>query len=273
MNELYINRSGSKDLTKSRAKKIKSKFFYFIILIIVFFGFVILLNQAGYKFFREFNLFSSFASDNLDFSIRHIKTEGNKNTLDSSIIEATFNNNSKSIFSFDSKKAIKNLNNLNWIKSVDLIKLYPSTLSVKIIEYNPIAIWFNEKERHVVGEDGQIIDSLNAEIFSGLKTIVGDNAASAAPYLMQQLDTRPKISKKVKSILRVGNRRWTLRLYNGIDIYLPEDDIPVSLDKLIKLNDEEAILNKYIKIIDMRLPKRIDITPSKFNNLTILKNI
>ena len=138
---------------------------------------------------------------------------------------------------------------------------------------HPIAIWFYEKEKYVIGEDGQVVDSLNADNFLNLKMIVGDNAALAAPGLIEQLNSRPKIGNKVKSILRVGNRRWTLRLYNGIEIYLPEDNYSSSLDELIELNDLEDILNKYIKIIDMRLPKRIDITPSKFNNITTPKDI
>ncbi|MFQ3360513.1 MAG: cell division protein FtsQ/DivIB [Alphaproteobacteria bacterium] len=273
MNELYLNNSGSRNLIKSRTRKIKSIFSYFTILLIVFFGFVLLLNQVGYRPFKEFNLPPFFLSDNLDFSIKHISTNGNRHTRQSDIIDATFNNNNNSIFSFDSKKAIRNLNNLDWIKSVDLIKLYPSTLHVNITEYNPIAIWFYEKEKYVIGEDGQVVDSLNADNFLNLKMIVGDNAALAAPGLIEQLNSRPKIGNKVKSILRVGNRRWTLRLYNGIEIYLPEDNYSSSLDELIELNDLEDILNKYIKIIDMRLPKRIDITPSKFNNITTPKDI
>lgn len=274
MNELYLNNSGSRNLIKSRTRKIKSIFSYFTILLIVFFGFVLLLNQVGYRPFKEFNLPPFFLSDNLDFSIKHISTNGNRHTRQSDIIDATFNNNNNSIFSFDSKKAIKNLNNLDWIKSVNLIKLYPSTLHINIIEYNPIATWFYKNEKYVIGEDGQIINSLNADNFSNLKIIAGDNAARVAPELILQLRARPKIGNKVKSILRVGNRRWTLRLYNGIEIYLPEDNFSSSLDKLLKLNDEEDILNKYIKIIDMRLPKRIDITPLKFdNNLTTPKNI
>ena len=89
MNELYLNNSGSRNLIKSRTRKIKSIFSYFTILLIVFFGFVLLLNQVGYRPFKEFNLPPFFLSDNLDFSIKHISTNGNRHTRQSDIIDAT----------------------------------------------------------------------------------------------------------------------------------------------------------------------------------------
>ena len=63
--------------------------------------------------------------------------------------------------------------------------------------------------------------------------------------------------------MRVGDRRWTVRLYNGITIHLPENKIADSIKDLEYLDNEKLLLSRYIDVIDMRLPDRIDILPSQ----------
>ena len=72
----------------------------------------------------------------------------------------------------------------------------------------------------------------------------------------------PEFEKKIKSLLRVGDRRWTIRLHNGITIHLPETNVANAIEEIKDLDREYSLLSRYIEIIDMRLPDRIDILPS-----------
>ena len=72
----------------------------------------------------------------------------------------------------------------------------------------------------------------------------------------------PEFEKKIKSLLRVGDRRWTIRLHNGITIHLPEKNVANAIEEIEDLDREHSLLSRYIEIIDMRLPDRIDILPT-----------
>jgi cell division protein FtsQ len=61
---------------------------------------------------------------------------------------------------------------------------------------------------------------------------------------------------------RVGERRWTLFLDNGIKVALPEYGVPAALSMLSRLEREQALLEKGIVAIDLRLAGRVVIEPA-----------
>ncbi len=61
----------------------------------------------------------------------------------------------------------------------------------------------------------------------------------------------------------VGERRWNLRLANGLDIRLPEDNVEKALATLSRLDSEEQLFSRDITSIDMRLPDRLTVRLSE----------
>jgi cell division protein FtsQ len=57
--------------------------------------------------------------------------------------------------------------------------------------------------------------------------------------------------------VRVAGRRWNLRLDNGVDVELPEDDAAGAWHRLAELDKSDAILKRNIQAIDLRLPDRL----------------
>jgi cell division protein FtsQ len=57
----------------------------------------------------------------------------------------------------------------------------------------------------------------------------------------------------------VADRRWNLRLKNGIDVRLPETNVEQALDRLVALDREKKILSRDILAIDLRLPDRVTV--------------
>jgi cell division protein FtsQ len=57
--------------------------------------------------------------------------------------------------------------------------------------------------------------------------------------------------------VRVGGRRWNLRLDSGIDIALPEEDASGAWHRLAELERSEGILERDIQMVDLRLPDRL----------------
>ena len=198
----------------------------------------------------------------LDLNIQKIKIEGTNNSKGVDIIRALDLNNDTLLINFNLQEASKRISQLRWIKDTKIKKLYPSTLEININEYEPIAIWFYDGNKYLVDQDGQIIKGLDPSEFKNLKFVAGYNALEYIPNIINSLDKHPTLESRVKSILRVGDRRWTIRLFNGMTIYLPEEGLSKAIQKLEKLDKDSQLLSRYIDVIDMRLPNRIDVMPS-----------
>ncbi len=61
----------------------------------------------------------------------------------------------------------------------------------------------------------------------------------------------------------MAERRWNLKLNNGLDIRLPENDPAGALDTLVTLDREKKLLSRDIASIDLRLDDRITVRLSE----------
>ena len=57
----------------------------------------------------------------------------------------------------------------------------------------------------------------------------------------------------------LGERRWNLRLNDGLDIRLPENDAGNALAALSKFDKEDRLFSRDIVAVDMRLPDRLTV--------------
>ena len=60
----------------------------------------------------------------------------------------------------------------------------------------------------------------------------------------------------VRAGVLVSERRWNLKLNNGVDVKLPETDPAAAAASLARLQREGRIIEKDIVAIDMRMPGR-----------------
>ena len=198
----------------------------------------------------------------LDIKLKNVKILGIENTKPTEVINIVSGLKETSLSNIDLHEISTQINNIDWIKKSELRKIYPSTLVVKVYEHNPIAIWFNNGNKFLVDDESEIIKELNPNNFKNLKVIAGPNALEDIPEIISMIRNYPEFEKKIKSLLRVGDRRWTVRLHNGITIHLPEKNVANAIEEIEQLDSKHALLSRYVDIIDMRLPDRIDIMPS-----------
>ena len=62
---------------------------------------------------------------------------------------------------------------------------------------------------------------------------------------------------------RVGQRRWTLYLDNGVTVALPEKDVEKAMARVEELDRTHDLLSKGIKGIDLRLAGRVTVMVSE----------
>jgi cell division protein FtsQ len=75
--------------------------------------------------------------------------------------------------------------------------------------------------------------------------------------LIDSLAKEPAIRPRVTAAVFVGQRRWNLRLDNGVEVRLPEEGADAALAHLAKLDREQQILAREIDAIDLRFPDKL----------------
>lgn len=154
-------------------------------------------------------------------------------------------------------KLVGKLEKLPWIKSVRIERQLPDQLAIYIQERVPAAIWQQEGQHHMVDLEGERLPESDFTLYPDLPLILGQGALENLPEIISILQRQPNLQHRVKVITRQGNRRWSVTLDNEITIHLPEIEPELAWDKLNSLQKVNNILDKDVKIIDLRLPDRI----------------
>ncbi len=109
----------------------------------------------------------------------------------------------------------------------------------------------------LIDRTGAVIPVGRLDRFAKLPLVVGEDAASHAAELLAMLASEPDLAARVSAAVRVGGRRWNLRLDNAIAVLLPADDPAAAWADLARLERSSAILQRDVQAIDMRLPDRL----------------
>jgi len=164
-----------------------------------------------------------------------------------------------SLLFFDAETARAGLLANPWIADAAVLKLYPDRLLITITERRAFALWQYNGELDVIAEDGTVLQPFEADRYRGLPLVVGGGAERRAKEIIHLLDRYPEIRTALRASVLVADRRWNLRLANGVDVRLPEGDPSAALDRLVKLDREKKLLSRDITSIDLRLPDRVTV--------------
>jgi cell division protein FtsQ len=146
-----------------------------------------------------------------------------------------------------------------WIADATVLKLYPGALQIGIRERAAFALWQKDSRVSVIADDGTVLEPYVSRGLLRLPLVVGSGAQLRAKDILGLLDLHPSLRDFVRAAVLVGERRWNLRLENGIDVLLPEADAATALDRLVELDREKRLITRDIVAIDLRLPDRVTV--------------
>jgi cell division protein FtsQ len=146
-----------------------------------------------------------------------------------------------------------------WIGEATVLKLYPGQLQIDITERSAFALWQQDGRVSVISDDGAVLEPYLSRRFLSLPLVVGKGAETRARDFLALLARYPQVRSATKAVILVGERRWNLRLKDGLDIRLPENDVGNALASLSKLDKEDRLFSRDIVAIDMRLPDRLTV--------------
>lgn len=161
------------------------------------------------------------------------------------------------ILALDLEAARQRVLTLPWVRHASVARRLPGTLVVTVEERQPLALWQHEGRIRVVDRDGRPVADARARDFAGLLLVVGRGAPDEAAALLEMLAVAPTLARRVVAAVRVGDRRWNLRLDDGIDVQLPERDAGSAWLALERMDREQGLLGRDLLAIDLRLADRL----------------
>ena len=161
--------------------------------------------------------------------------------------------------------ARQRIEGLTWVEHATVERRLPGTLVVQLTERRPFAVWQSGGKFQLIDRAGQVVaeqdPAKDAAAFAVLPLVVGPGAPEHAAALLDQLAAQPALRARVVAAVRVGERRWNLRLNNGADVLLPEGAELPAMARLMELHATQALLDRPLQTLDMRLPDRMVIRP------------
>ena len=197
------------------------------------------------------------ASVSLGFIVTEVSLTGRKEAAQADVVSALALAPRQPILSFDLVAARQRIESLGWVRRAHIGRRLPSTVEVVIEERLPFALWQRQGRVALIDRTGEIITDEGLGRFTGLLVVVGRDANQHAALLIDFMASAPHLRGRVEVAVRVGGRRWTLRLDNGISVLLPEDGIASAWRRLTALQRDEKILERDISEIDLRLADRL----------------
>jgi cell division protein FtsQ len=162
-----------------------------------------------------------------------------------------------SLVGFDASRARALLENLDWVASARILRKYPNRLDIVVTERQPFAIWQRDGAHYVIDQTGTAMSTLDPRRLSSMLLITGEGAHHAVADLVSELEAVPQVKARVAAAARVGQRRWTLYLDNGVTVALPETGMAKALATLAGLDRNQGLISKGVKSIDLRLPGEV----------------
>ena len=193
------------------------------------------------------------------FGVKRITVEGQQHTTDAELTRALGAGPGSFMLAFDTDAAKERLEQVPWVKHAQVMRLLPSTLQVVIEERVPFAVWQSRGQTYVVDVEGAVIAPAVREAYPNLPLVVGEGAGKNAANLFETLKPFDSVTKQMVAALRVGDRRWTLKLSSGVDVMLPDDGVVDALKTLINLDRDRSLLQREIAAVDLRLADRVSV--------------
>jgi cell division protein FtsQ len=195
--------------------------------------------------------------DAAGFEVREVVLEGRQNTPRDLIRAAVGVERGDPLLGFSPEAARARLETIAWVESAHVERRLPGTILVRLTERTPFAIWQNQGRFAVIDRDGKVVTTETLDAFGPLPLVVGAGADRTAAALYDLLLAHGEVLRRTQAMVRVGERRWNLRLHNGVDVLLPEGHEAPALNRLAELHQRNALLDRPLVAIDMRLPDRL----------------
>ena len=205
-----------------------------------------------------FILFSTFISQNQftinKFEIKEIKIENNEILDNQELIKIFSFLYSKNIIFLNSYELKKNIDKNSFIEKIEIKKIFPDKIVIKVFEKEPIAIIIDKyQKKNYLGKKTDLIKFRKILKYENLPIVRGE------PNNFKKLfNNLIKINFPIDQIISYQHfkvNRWNIEMIDGKILKLPEKYFTESLINFMSIKDKSNF-EKY-KIFDYRLNNQL----------------
>lgn len=196
-------------------------------------------------------------SAELGLRIDRVTVAGRRETPAEVLIAAVEHEAGDPILAVDADALRLRLEELPWVRSATVERKLPGEIRLTIEERVPMALWQRDGRYHLVDRYGDTMPVADVTKYAGMIVLTGVDAPAHARALLDLLALEPDLGMRVIAAQRVGARRWNLRLDNGVDIRLPEEEAASAWRALADMERDEGLLDRDLVMIDLRTPDRL----------------
>ena len=199
----------------------------------------------------------------LGLRVQTVVIEGRQKTPEPLLRAALGVRSGDPILGFSLTGARQRIESINWVQSATVERRLPGTIVVALQERRPFAVWQHQGRFVLIDRGGEMVTDSDVGAFAGqVPLVVGPGAPEAAAALLDALAAYPPLLGRLQAAVRVGERRWNLRLNNGTDVLLPEGAEAAALARLMELQSTYALLDRPLQVVDLRLADRLVVRPT-----------
>ena len=199
----------------------------------------------------------------MGLAVEDVRLEGRRHSSKARLIKALGLRRGDPILTFDLAAARQRLLDLPWVRDASVNRRLPNMIRISIKERQPMALWQRKGRLVLVDTNSVVITKHRLGRFRDLIIIVGKDAPRHAATLFAMLDSEPDLARKVTAAVRVGARRWNVQMKPGVRIQLPETDPHLAWHRLARMNQQQKLLSRDVKTIDLRLPGKLIVEPGE----------
>tara|TARA_Y100000590_G_C15620536_1_gene977398 strand:- start:76 stop:759 length:684 start_codon:yes stop_codon:yes gene_type:complete len=189
------------------------------------------------------------------FKIKNIEIKNN-HIIDEEEIKKNLNNiYNKNIFFLKKRDIRQLLNKIDFLHKIEVKKVYPSTIIIKIFESEPVALVFKNQTKYLLDTSSRLISITEEEDFKNLPNVFGKNSEVKFIKFLNALKKNNFPTEKIKNYYYFQIDRWDLQLLNAKIIKFPHKNVDEAIIKSIELLNREDFIN--YNIVDLRVDGKI----------------
>ncbi len=149
------------------------------------------------------------------------------------------------------------IQNLDAVARADLRIRPGGVLQVQVRERVPAVVWRHETGLELLDRDGNPVAPIDSHADRmDLPLIAGRGADNAVPEALEILATAEPVAERIRGLVRMGERRWSLALDREQMILLPEEQPVAALEQVMALQQAQDLLGRDVLVVDMRNENR-----------------
>ena len=187
------------------------------------------------------------------FKIRNIEISGLTNLENSELKKKIKNLNLNNIFLLNKFELSQIIDSNNLVQNYKVIKIYPSSINIKIIKTKLLAKLNKDGKTLYIGSNGKLSEYNFSKL--SLPFIFGNPNNNDFLNLKKKIAESKFSYEEFENFYFFPSGRWDLKLKNNILIKLPENKINDSLDYAFDFMKNNNIYD--FNIIDLRIKNQI----------------